>query len=294
MKGEEVPTKKELEQRIAIFEKIIVDLGRDLEDESFMRLSSAKTMEAFVNDSFSFGVDQCKHEMMLIPAGEFMMGALPDDEEADDDDEKPRHKVEITKDFYVGKYLVTQKLWKAVMGNNPSTLKGEERPVGNVSWYHCVKFCNKLSELEGKEPVYTFIGTNRQVSCNWNAKGYRLLTEAEWEYAARGGEYYLYAGSDNVDEVAWDYENSGGETHPVGQKKPNGFGLYDMSGNVHEWCWDRVREYSIEDQVDPIEEPDFWRDRAHRGGYDGRVSARGSLNWFSRGGGYGFRIGCTL
>ena len=174
-------------------------------------------------------------EMVLIPTGEFMMGALPDDENARDD-EKPRHKVEITKDFYVGKYPVTQKLYLEVMGYNYSNFEGEDRPVDNVSWFECVEFCNKLSELEGKEPVYTINGEN--VTCNWHAKGYRLLTEAEWEYCARGGEEHLYAGSDTIAQVAWYSDNSSGATHPVGDKQKNGFGLYDMSGNIWELCWD--------------------------------------------------------
>ena len=188
-------------------------------------------------------------EMVLIPAGEFMMGALPDDGDADDEKEKPRHKVEITNDFYVGKYPVTQKLWKAVMGNNPSEFKGEDRPVENVTWFDCVAFCNKLSEMEGKETAYFIMGDT--VACFWDVDGYRLLSEAEWEYASRGGEYHLYAGSNDIDEVAWHKDNADDETHPVGQKKPNGFGLYDMSGNVFEWVWDVIEDYSTENQSDP-------------------------------------------
>jgi formylglycine-generating enzyme required for sulfatase activity len=206
------------------------------------------------------------HEMVQISAGDFMMGALENDSDAYVD-EKPRHKVTLTRDFMMGKYPVTQALWESVMGSNPSAFKGANRPVETVSWFEVVDFCNKLSKREGLEPAYTINGEN--VTCNWKAKGYRLPTEAEWEYSARAGESFKYAGSDTVDEVAWYSDNSdtgnGCETHPVGQKKPNGFGLYDMSGNVWEWAWDFLGSYSSTSQTDPTG-PDSGSFRMFRGG----------------------------
>ncbi len=204
----------------------------------------------------------CVDEMVLIPKGDFMMGALEDDGDAQSD-EKPRHKVTLTRAFLMGKYPVTQALWESVMGANPSRFKGANRPVECVSWFDCVLFCNKLSELEGLEPAYTIEGED--VTCNWNAKGYRLPTEAEWEYAARANQSFKYSGSDKLDEVAWYDGNSGRKTHPVGQKKPNGFGLYDMSGNVDEWVWDRYGTYSSTPTVDP-RDPDSGSGRVGRGG----------------------------
>ena len=170
----------------------------------------------------------------------------------------------------VGKYPVTQELYERVMGINPSGFKGATRPVESVSWYNAVEFCNKLSELEGKEKAYTINGGD--VSCNFTTKGYRLLTEAEWEYCARGGQRFKYSGSDDVDEVAWYNENSGGETHPVSLKKYNGFGLYDMSGNVWEWCWDWKDDYSSANQEDPC---------GPTNGFN-RVRRGGSWNYFVR------------
>ena len=210
--------------------------------------------------------------MVEIPKGSFTMGALERDDEANDF-EKPRHKVELTQDMLMCRYLVTQALWESVMGNNPSYFKGATRPVDEVSWCDAVLFCNKLSLFDGLEPVYELPEPfqndddwSKRVSLKEGANGYRLPTEAQWEYCARGGEEHLYAGSDDLDEVGWFDVNSNEETHPVGQKKPNCFGLYDMSGNVWEWVWDSWYDYSSDSVVDPVHLDRSSPGRVFRGG----------------------------
>ena len=158
------------------------------------------------------------------------------------------------KNFAMIKTEVTQQLYTSIMGSNPSRFKGDLNPVEKVSWYDAIYFCNKLSEKLGFTPVYAVDGKTDVVTWNYTphdgvsirgevtqntkANGFRLPTEEEWEYAARGRQDYMYSGSNNLDEVGWYGDNSGGKTHPVAQKKSNGYGLYDMSGNVREWCWD--------------------------------------------------------
>ena len=199
-------------------------------------------------------------EMVKVEAGSFDMGATPEMRSLQYpyDDEKPDHRVTLTKTYYIGKYEVTQALWQVVMGNNPSRFKGDDLPVERVSWKRCQDFISKLNSLTGKR--------------------FRLPTEAEWEYAARGGNKsrgYRYSGSNTLDDVAWYGDNSGSKTHAVGTKQPNELGIYDMSGNVSEWCQDWRGSYSSSPQTNPT--------GAVSGSY--RVDRGGSWlysAWFSR------------
>lgn len=189
--------------------------------------------------------------MVLVKGGEFEMGG------EGHEDERPLHKIQLN-DFYLGKTQVTQALWRAVTDKDPEELAFPhlQRPVVGVSWYDCIEFCNELSMQQGLRPVY---GTdkdredpgnqNHSDDQKWtitiidDADGYRLPTEAEWEYAARGGPYwrnhqYEFAGSTNKNEIAWWDLTSHNITQPCGLRPPNPLGLFDMSGNVREWCWD--------------------------------------------------------
>ena len=185
---------------------------------------------------------------VLVPPGTFSMGS-----NNGDSDEKPIHQVTISKGFYMSDHEVTQKEWVELMGTNPSSFKGDTLPVECVSWYEALEYCNKRSEKEGLTPVYS--GSGDYITWDRNANGYRLPTEAEWEWAAKGGGkdfmVYEYSGSNSVEGVAWYSVNSGSKTHPVKTKAGNSLGLYDMSGNVWEWCWDWYGGYSSGAQTDP-------------------------------------------
>ncbi|MDR1899744.1 MAG: SUMF1/EgtB/PvdO family nonheme iron enzyme [Treponema sp.] len=185
-------------------------------------------------------------DLVRVPGGTFTMGSPPSEPGGDDD--KVQHQVTVSA-FYMGKYEVTQKEYQALMGNNPSEFKGDTLPVERVSWFDAVKYCNARSLKEGLDPAYTINGET--VAWNRNAGGYRLPTEAEWEYACRAGTTAPFYTGNSADAAGWYKDNSGGKTHPAGQKQPNRWGLYDMHGNVHEWCWDWFGAYSGAAQTDP-------------------------------------------
>ncbi len=215
--------------------------------------------------------------LKLIPPGEFMMGST-----VGDADEHPRHRVRITRPFYLGVYEVTQKQYRDVMGSTPSRFSsngdGKARvsgelidnyPVESVSWLDAVEFCNRLSEKEGLKPFYEIEAETARVP-DWAGPGYRLPTEAEWEYACRANSRTQYSFGNTpagLGEHGWYAGNSDGQTHPVGQKRPNAFGLFDMHGNVWEWCWDGYGErYYQESPVDDPTGPGHTAYRVFRGG----------------------------
>jgi formylglycine-generating enzyme required for sulfatase activity len=198
--------------------------------------------------------------MILVEGGSFTMGCT-DGECGEESGDFPAHSVTMSS-YKIAKYPITQQQWEAIMGNNPSQFKGHDLPVHNITWSNVQEYIQKLNTITGKN--------------------YRLPTEAQWEYAARGGKIskeYKYSGSNNIDEVAWYNANSGREVHPVGTKAPNELGIYDMSGNVLEWCSNWYEAYTEDTQIDPVG-PNSGEYRIVRGGhasldaYSSRVSSR--------------------
>lgn len=256
--------------------------------------------------------------MIYVEGGTFTMG---DTRGEGFTIERPIHEVTLSS-FYMAKYPVTQAEWDSIMVDWEHHYAGNpDNPADNVSFYAALVYCNRRSIKEGLTPVYTINNTTNPdywgaipainnpvwniVICDWDAIGYRLLTESEWEYAARGATNdpdYLYAGSDNINEVGWFLYNShDGEdytTHPVGSKAPNALGIYDMSGNVWEWCWDRYSDYTSEPKQNPVG-PVSGLYRTFRGGcyissaINCRVSARGLNNPQTAESYHGLRVGIT-
>ena len=213
----------------------------------------------------AFGINM---KMMYVEGGEFLMGGTPEQGEDAYDDEKPIHKVALDA-YYIGAFEVTQGQWEKVMGTNPSYFtKGEDYPVERVSWEDAQAFCRELSRKTGRK--------------------YSLPTEAQWEYAARGGkknESTKYSGSSSIDSVGWYCDNTNQGTYPVGQKHPNALGIYDMSGNVREWCQDWYGEnYYADSPLTNPTGPSTGFERVMRGGSwffnarSCRVSQRGYTN----------------
>ena len=213
-------------------------------------------------------------DFVFISPGTFMMGS-PADEPGRSSDRETQHEVTLTQAFYISKYEVTDSLWYEVMGGAPTTSR---LPKNYVSWDMAVEFCNALSKRAGLDTAYTINGPDGDVTWNRSANGYRLPTEAEWEYACRAGSQTAFANGPitNIDcnpldpvldQIGWYCGNSGGDRHEVGQKQANAWGLYDMHGNVWEWVWDGYRlDYQNLDSVDPLHDVGPGARRVLRGG----------------------------
>jgi serine/threonine protein kinase/formylglycine-generating enzyme required for sulfatase activity len=264
------------------FNNIIPDVDYDFKIESEKYYSNPETIRISEKEHKIYKPHLKQYPqiegMIFVKGGTFQMGII-------NDHEALVHSVTVSS-FLIGKNEVTQKEWRDIMGKNPSFSKkkkviekgflgmgrkiekidNDNHPVERINWYDAVAFCNKKSELEGLKKCYSGRGNN--IKCDFTKNGYRLPTEAEWEFAARGGRQsmgYTYSGSNTLDDVAWYSDNSGGETHPVGRKQANELGIYDMSGNVWEWCWDWFGSYRRSSQTNPKGDS-TGSDRVVRGG----------------------------
>jgi formylglycine-generating enzyme required for sulfatase activity len=211
-----------------------------------------------------------------IAPGKFLMGSIFGLK-----DELPVHEIEISSTLIVSKYEINQFYYMQVMGTNHSIIKDNRLPVDSISWIDAIIFCNKLSEISNLQPAYTFFGEN--VKWDTIANGWRLPTEAEWEYLCRAGDTSDYSGSDDLSKIGWYNMNSGLKSHPSGLKQANKFGLFDMQGNLWEWCWDYYSSeyYSKSDYKNPKGPDTGVRHIARGGSYgDGNSLCRSSNRFF--------------
>ena len=240
-------------------------------------------------------VGRLKQQMILVPKGTFQMGSDPA-HELTEEDELPQHNVTLNQNYWVSNTPITQMMFRAVVGKNPSHFKTSDYPVEMISWYDAIQFCNALSLREGLVPCYESKSDDPE-NVRWNrqANGFRLLTESEWEFMARAGGNQQYAGSNTPHDIAWFIDNSKGTTHSVKRLDPNLWGFYDVNGNVWEWCWDWFDFYSEANVSDPIG-PKEGRGRVFRGGSFTvpqkmlRVSQRGAERPHNRMNGLGLRV----
>ena len=197
-------------------------LGQQLQEMTMESSRPAQDLQTFVD-----------HSMVKMPKGILWMGAMPESELTTDT--MPRHRVDIGA-FEMSAVLVTQGLWRYLTGNNPSTEVGSKKPVHQITWWEAIQFCNVFSEKLGLEPAYTIV--NGKVEWNRDSKGFRLPTEAEWEFAARTRDDLRYSGGNDISNLGWTAEAELEQMPDVGMKEPNLWGFHDLSGLVFEWCWD--------------------------------------------------------